>query len=155
MTLDGVLNLYSKRLQAKEIVVTKEYPSDIPAINSYPGEIRQVFSTLLLNAMDAVPAGGTIVVRVRKSVYWSSSARYGVRITIADNGAGIPPDNAARIFEPFFTTKGEQGTGLGLWVARGIISRLGGSIRMRSSMRPGKSGSSFSIFLPIKIGGNV
>jgi signal transduction histidine kinase len=56
--------------------------------------------------------------------------------------------NVSRIFEPFFTTKGERGTGLGLWVAHGIVHRLGGSIRVRSTTRPGKSGTSFSVFVP-------
>ncbi|MHB1856774.1 MAG: ATP-binding protein, partial [Acidobacteriaceae bacterium] len=60
-----------------------------------------------------------------------------------------------RIFEPFFTTKGEQGIGLGLWVAQGIVSRLGGSIRMRSSVRPGKCGTYFSIFLPSRMPNEV
>jgi two-component system CheB/CheR fusion protein len=149
--LDGVLNLYAKRLSAKEIAVTKTYSSDGTTINSYPGEIRQVLSTLLLNAMEAVPAGGTIAVRVRKSFCWNNPARHGVRIAIADSGIGIPPNNTVRIFEPFFTTKGEQGTGLGLWVANGIVSRLGGSIQVRSSVRPGKSGTCFSIFLPTRL----
>jgi two-component system CheB/CheR fusion protein len=88
---------------------------------------------------------------VRQSFHWNNPASHGIRVTIADSGIGIAPDNTARIFEPFFTTKGEQGTGLGLWVANGIISRLGGSIRMRSSVLPGKSGTCFSIFLPNKI----
>ena len=145
---DSVLNLYATRLLAKEIAVTRAYLSDGTTINSYPGEIRQVLSTLLLNAMEAVPTGGTIAIRVRKSIHWNNPAHYGVRITIADSGVGIPANNTARIFEPFFTTKGDQGTGLGLWVANGIISRAGGSIRMRSSVQPGKNGTCFSIFLP-------
>ena len=70
---------------------------------------------------------------------------------ISDTGVGIAAQNRVRIFEPFFTTKGEQGTGLGLWVAQGIVSRLGGSIRMRSSTRLGMSGTCFSIFLPMKV----
>ena len=146
--LENVLDLYVKRLSAKEIAVTREYLSNGSTITSYPGEIRQVFSTLLLNAMEAVPSGGTIVVRVRKSLSLNHSSNHGIRVTIADSGIGIPSDDAARVFEPFFTTKGEQGTGLGLWVASGILSRLGGSIRMRSSVHPGKSGTCFSVFLP-------
>jgi two-component system CheB/CheR fusion protein len=149
--LDNVLNLYDKRLLAKELTLNKQYLSNGTTINSYPGEIRQVFSTLLLNAMEAVPAGGTIAVRTRKSSRWNDSASQGVRIVIADSGIGIPPDNIARLFEPFFTTKDEQGTGLGLFVANGIINRLGGSIQMRSSVRPGKSGTCFSIFLPAQL----
>ncbi len=146
-TVESVLNLYDKRLKAKKITVTTQYlPHE--TIHSYPGEIRQVFSTLLVNAMDAVPPGGKIAIRVRKSFHWKNPKIKGVRIHIADTGMGIPARNTARIFEAFFTTKGEQGTGLGLWVTNGIVNRLGGSIRMRSSARSGKSGTCFSIFLP-------
>jgi two-component system, chemotaxis family, CheB/CheR fusion protein len=155
MVLDNVLSLYAKRISAKEITVTKKDRSNGTTINSYPGEIRQVFSTLLLNAMEAVPAGGSIAIRVCKSFRWNNPAIQGIRIAIADRGIGIPPNNIAQIFEPFFTTKGEQGTGLGLWVASGIINRLGGSIQMRSSVRPGKNGTCFSIFLPIQIPSKV
>jgi two-component system, chemotaxis family, CheB/CheR fusion protein len=146
--LDNVLNLFAKRLMAKELTVRRQYLSNGTTINSYPGEIRQVFSTLLLNAMEAVSAGGTIDIRVHKSSRWNGSKSQGVRIVIADSGVGIVPNNLAHIFEPFFTTKGEQGTGLGLWVANGIISRLGGSVQVRSSVIPGKNGTCFSIFLP-------
>ena len=123
-------------------------------IQSYPGEIRQVLSTLLLNAIEALLPGGTIAVHVGKSSDWNEPANRGVRISIADNGVGIPRHNTARIFEPFFTTKGENGTGLGLWVANGIVNRLGGSIRVRSSVRPGKTGTCFSIFLPTRLPSN-
>ena len=146
--VQGVLALYTKRLATKGISVTKEFLLDGSAIKSYPGEIRQVFTTLLLNAMEAVPEGGTISIRARKARHWNSPAGNGVRLTIADSGIGIPRHITARIFEPFFTTKGEQGTGLGLWVANGIISRLGGSIQVRSSVEPGKNGTCFSLFLP-------
>jgi len=67
---------------------------------------------------------------------------------VADTGGGISPETKARIFEPFFTTKEERGSGLGLWVTQGIVHRLGGSIRVRSTTRPGKSGTCFSIFVP-------
>ena len=144
----GVLDLYAKPLSAKAINLATEYTPDGTTIKSYPGEIRQVFATLLVNAMEAVPTGGTISIRVRKANHWNSAAHNGVQITVADSGVGIPRHNMARVFEPFFTTKGEQGTGLGLWVANGIISRLGGWIRMRSSVQPGKSGTCFSLFLP-------
>lgn len=146
--IESVMNLYARRVQVKKIEVIQRYLSDATIIHSYPGEIRQVISTLLVNAMQAVPEGGTIAVRVRKSSHWKNPAISGVRIVVADSGQGISANNKPRIFEPFFTTKGEQGIGLGLWVASGIITRLGGTIRMRSSVRPGKSGTSFSIFLP-------
>ena len=78
--LDGVLDLYAKRLQAKEIAITKRSRSDWTIINSYPGEIRQVLSTLLLNALEATASGGTISVGIRKSFHWNNSGSDGVRV---------------------------------------------------------------------------
>jgi two-component system, chemotaxis family, CheB/CheR fusion protein len=145
--INSVLALYATRLATREICVKKRYKST-KTIQSYVGEIRQVFSTLLVNAMEAVPNGGTISIHVGNSFDRKNPSIHGIRILILDTGVGIPAANIARIFEPFFTTKGQQGVGLGLWVTMGIVSRLGGSIRVRSSARPGKSGTCFSIFLP-------
>jgi signal transduction histidine kinase len=119
-------------------------------IKTQPGEIRQVFSTLLLNAMEALEAGGTIAVRTHKASHWKNRSIRGVRITISDTGMGIPAANIPRIFEPFFTTKGENGIGLGLWVASRIVDRSGGSILTRSGVLPDKHGTCFSVFLPSK-----
>src|SRR5207245_9517417 len=79
---------------------------------------------------------------------WGNPARRGVRVFIADNGPGISAENRRRIFEPFFTTKGENGTGLGLWVASGIVDKYGGWLRVRSSTQPGRSGTCFAVFFP-------
>jgi two-component system, chemotaxis family, CheB/CheR fusion protein len=148
--IDSVLSIYDKRDKAKGIQVTRRYQLDGVTIKTHPGEIRQVFSTLLLNAMEAVDAGGTIDVRARKASHWHNPGIHGVRVTISDNGVGISATDMRRIFEPFFTTKGENGTGLGLWVASGIVDRFGGSILTRSSVHSGKHGTCFSIFLPAK-----
>ena len=148
--IDSILSIYDKRIEVKGIHVTKRYQLDGTTIKTHSGEIRQVFSTLLLNAIEAVDADGAIAVRVHKSSHWNNPVIHGVRITISDNGIGIPARNIPRVFEPFFTTKGENGTGLGLWVANGIVGRLGGSILLRSSMHPDRHGTCFSIFLPAK-----
>jgi signal transduction histidine kinase len=87
-------------------------------------------------------------VRVSQQREYDGSSTRGVRVTIADSGPGIEPAHRARIFEPFFTTKKEVGTGLGLWVSKGIVERHGGKIRLRSRVRPGRSGTVFSVFLP-------
>jgi two-component system, chemotaxis family, CheB/CheR fusion protein len=145
--LESVLNLYKKQIEAKHLVFTKRYRVD-GVMQSYPGEIRQMFSTLLVNAIEACSKGCRIALRARTSLDWRNPAVRGMRITLADTACGISPGNANRIFEPFFTTKGERGTGLGLWVTHGIVHRLGGSIRMRSTTRPGKSGTVFSVFVP-------
>ncbi len=147
--LAGILSLYAKQIAAKKIAVSTQYEAGGTRIDSYPGAVRQVLSTLLHNALEAVQETGAIAIRVRKCFHEARGAAVPrIRITMADDGAGIAPENLSRIFEPFFTTKGERGTGLGLWVAQGIVSGLGGTIRVRSSMRPGKSGTCFSIFLP-------
>jgi signal transduction histidine kinase len=110
--------------------------------------MRQVFSNLLLNALDAVGEGGRVRVHVYASPDWRDPRRSGVRVVIADNGPGIRPEYCQRIFEPFFTTKGQKGTGLGLWVSQGIVEKHQGSIRVWSGRQPGRSGTCFSIFLP-------
>jgi len=90
---------------------------------------------------------GSLHVRVDKGRDWPSG-RQGVRITVADNGSGISRGQLRQIFEPFYTTKRETGTGLGLWVSRGIIEKHGGSIRVRSRSEGRTTGTVFSIFLP-------
>jgi signal transduction histidine kinase len=120
------------------------------AILGFRGEIVQVFTNLLLNAMEATPAGGQVTVHLYPSSPWlcTTHSRCGFSLSVADTGRGVDPQLRARVFEPFFTTKGDKGTGLGLWLCRGIVSRVGGSIRLWSSRLPGRSGSCFSVFLP-------
>jgi two-component system, chemotaxis family, CheB/CheR fusion protein len=145
--LDSVLDIYSTQFEKRGITVRRRYRSSMP-ITSYPGEIRQIVTTLLVNAMEATPKGGTIVAHLRQARKRINSKPYGVRIVVADTGSGISKENLSHIFEPFFTTKGHQGTGLGLWVAQGIVTRLGGVIDVRSSVRPQRSGTCFSISSP-------
>jgi two-component system NtrC family sensor kinase len=112
------------------------------------GELRQVFSNLVANAIDALTASGTrLILHVRDSVDWRDFRRRGVRVSIVDDGAGIPSDTRASLFQPFFTTKGQKGTGVGLWVSRGIVTKHGGSIRAWSNTI-GRHGTCFSVFLP-------
>lgn len=110
---------------------------------------RQVVDNLFANALDAVPADlGKVVVHLYPSVDWKHPEVPGYRVVIADNGYGISSEHQKRLFQPFFTTKAETGTGLGLWVARRIIREHRGAIRIRSSMRGIRSGTTFSFFLP-------
>ncbi len=145
--LDSVFELYGRKIRNSGAVIEKNYES-APPIDVYPGEMRQVFSNLLLNALDAVSEGGRVRVHVYAARDWRDLRRSGVRVVIADNGPGIRPEFGHRIFEPFFTTKGQKGTGLGLWVSQGIVEKHHGSIRMHSGLRRGRSGTCFSIFLP-------
>jgi len=144
--LDYVLEVYNRHVTEKSLNVVKRYSFD-EAISSYPGELRQIFSNLISNSIDALPAGGELKLSVRTSVHPQTGVE-GVRVTIADKGHGIPPAHREKLFEPFFTTKGEKGTGLGLWVTQGILQKQGGSIRVRSRTGEEDSWTAFSVFIP-------
>jgi signal transduction histidine kinase len=100
------------------------------------GEILQVVSNLIVNSLDALPADGTLCLRLRKRADE-------VDLVIADNGHRIPIEHHDLVFQPFFTTKQERGTGLGLAPSKKIIEKHRGKIRMRSSVRPGRNGTTF------------
>jgi PAS domain S-box-containing protein len=143
---ETVLDIYVRQITDKNIQIRREYEFD-GVIQSFPGELRQVLLNLLGNALDAAPANGTVAVRVRTSRHWRTGAA-GVSLSVADNGPGIPTRNRQKLFEPFFTTKGEKGTGLGLWVTRGIVEKQGGAIRVRSVASGDRHGTIFSVFFP-------
>ena len=144
--MDEVLELYSRKLEDKQIHITRRYRGSAQ-ISGYSGEVRQLVANLLVNAVDAMAEGGSLHVRVTSGRQWSNGLD-GIRMTLADNGSGIPRESLRRIFEPFYTTKKEAGTGLGLWVTRGIVKNHGGSIRVRSRIEGQSRGTVFSIFLP-------
>lgn len=115
-------------------------------VEGFSGEIRQLLNNLIINAMDA---GGTKVrVRIAASHDHKRPERRGVRLSVIDDGKGISEKVAPNIFDLFFTTKGEKGTGLGLWVCRGIVHKHEGSIKFRTSTKANASFSIFSVFLP-------
>ena len=145
--VEEVFGVYSRQIEERGISIRRQYEFE-GSIRAFPGELRQVVANLVCNAVEAAPDDGTIRVHVFRDGMAKLGA--GLRIVIADNGAGIPDEIRPRIFEPFFTTKGERGTGLGLWVTRGIIEKHGGSIRFRSSRRSEAHGTCFSIFLPFE-----
>ena len=144
--MDEILQLYSRKLEGRRIRVTRRYRNS-GQLSGYSGELRQLLANLLVNAVDAMEDGGSLQVRVAASRQWSDG-REGIRITVADNGSGIPRKNLQRIFEPFYTTKKDTGTGLGLWVSRGIVQKHGGSIRVRSRAEGPATGTVFSVFMP-------
>jgi PAS domain S-box-containing protein len=145
--LQSVLVLFAPQVRKAHIAVEERLEA-APPVRGFPGELRQVFSNLVGNAIEAVPSRGKLVLHLRESTLASDPARRGVRITILDTGAGIPAGVRKNLFAPFFTTKGEKGTGLGLWVSRGIIEKHEGTIHLVSRIRAGKSGTAFSVFLP-------
>lgn len=140
--LEGVINLFGPQVASHSVHIEKDFrfPGTLEA---FPGELQQVFSNLLANALEAVPKGGKIRLRTRR-------VGPGVRVLICDNGSGIPENIRKNIFDAFFTTKQLKGSGLGLWLTMGIIHKHRGGIRLRSITRPGRSGTCFSIILPLR-----
>lgn len=144
--LDSVLGLYTSRLHGKQISVHTMYEDCY--VFGYAGELRQLFSNLCANAIDALQAQGTLSLKTSRSRDWRGRGEAGIRVTIADNGCGIEPGNLRSLFEPFFTTKEATGTGLGLWVTKQIAEKHDGRISVRSSTRPDGHYTVFSVFLP-------
>ncbi|MGC2637717.1 MAG: ATP-binding protein [Acidobacteriaceae bacterium] len=147
--LDSVLTLHSGRFQALQVELVREYAGDL-RLFCFAGELRQLFANFISNALDAMtPGGGRLIVRAR-AVDDGDAA--GVRVSVADTGAGITPDAKRHIFEPFFTTKEATGTGLGLWVSEQIIRKHNGTVRVRSrsveSAEGQGTGTVFTVFFP-------
>lgn len=145
--IDDLLFLYEKRFESRSIRVVKQYKNN-PEITAFAGEIRQAFSNLISNAIDAMPSGGSLVIRVSEVRQCSNSLRPGLRVTILDTGAGIPSHARNNLFEPFFTTKADVGTGLGLWITKNIVEKHHGNIHFMSRTGLQDHGTAFSIFLP-------
>lgn len=144
--IDSVVDLYRGRLFNSNIQVVSRFRST-KRVLCFESDIRQVLNNLIANAMDAMRHGGRLFLCSRNATDWKTG-RSGVRITVADTGHGMSAEVRRRIFEPFYTTKEVNGTGLGLWISHGIVSRHHGSLGLRSSQKPGWSGSVFSLFLP-------
>ena len=144
--LDDIVEFYNPKIQYKNIAVQKRYASS-GRIEAVPSDMQQVFSNIVVNALEALPSGGKLLIHLYVSAKWNDLSRKAVRVVVADAGPGIMPEQRRTIFEPLFTTKGDKGSGLGLWVAQGIVNKYGGSIRVRSSVQPGKSGTVFSVSL--------
>lgn len=165
--LRNLLALYDGRWAAEGISVALEI-GNTTTVAGQDGELRQVLNTLLRNAIDAMPRGGRLRIRVRATRDWRSNSEAwrsnseawrdghrmngshpaALRISIADTGTGIAPEARKRLYEPFFTTKDGIGTGLGLWVAAGIVQNHHGLLKAKSSVRPQNSGTVFSLLLP-------
>jgi PAS domain S-box-containing protein len=148
--LESTIDLLKTKITAKNAKVEKQCDGECQ-VTGVAGELRQVISNLLSNSLDAIADQGTIKLRVSTFLPTIHGGRR-VRVTVADNGAGIDPAVRPHIFEPLFTTKESVGTGLGLWVSKQIIQRYGGSIRVHSSRNGGRRGTTFSVFLPTQRG---
>jgi PAS domain S-box-containing protein len=151
--LRTVMALYTGRLLVRNVSVELKL-IDTPKAICLEGEIRQVVNNLVRNALDAMSAdGGRLLIRLHPECH-PRSRRMGLRMTVADTGEGISPGIRTRLFEPFQTTKEQTGTGLGLWVTKGIVEKHGGHIRTRSR-RDKHHGTVFAVWLPVDGGLNL
>ena len=140
--LEEVVGFLEREARQREINIRTQYANGLPTILSDRGQLQQVFLNLLSNALAAVCEGGHITLKTFEE------GRHSVAVIIEDDGAGMSEDTLKRIFEPFFTTKKEYGTGLGLPISCGIVSELGGDIKVHS--REGE-GTMFTVYLPKKL----
>ena len=143
----SILVLHQGRLQSARIELSSRMED--AELFAYAGELRQLFASLVGNAIDAMPQGGTLFLRVRST---KRRGVRGVRVTVADNGTGIEEAVKHHIFEPFFTTKEATGTGLGLWVSDEILHKHHGTVSVRSQQARNEgdsSGTVFAMFFPL------
>jgi two-component system, NtrC family, sensor kinase len=144
--LDDILLLQMRLLERNGIVLEKQFRGD-SLVFGLPGELKQVFLNLIGNAIQAMPEGGRLRVQVSEAVD-KRQQREGVRVLITDTGLGIRPEDSKQLFEPFFTTKSTKGTGLGLWISKGIVEKYQGVIRFRSIRLFRGNITAFSVFIP-------
>lgn len=141
------LDLYEARLDNSGIRVEKRKRANEPVV-CFEGDIRQVLSNLVTNAIDAMPRGGRLIIRSREGTDWCTG-RKGLYLTVADTGTGMNAETRRKAFEAFYTTKGIGGTGLGLWISADIMARHQGRLLLRSSDNPRHHGTVMSLFLPV------
>lgn len=146
--LSGVLGSFAHRISQSGVRVSSDLDADVRVPGSL-NELRQVFINLIGNALDFMPSGGELQVRLRPGRSWRPSEVRGARISVADTGPGLEREDRQRIFEPFFTTKADAGVGLGLWISREVIEKHHGTIQARNKLG---GGACFHVFLPGEIG---
>jgi len=144
--LDSVLALQESVLQANHIVLRRTYSAS-SHVWGFPVELRQVFLNLISNAIQAMPDGGVLGIRVREVTDWTRG-QLRTSISIVDTGVGINAVDAPRLFEPFFSTKSTKGTGLGLWISKGIVQKYEGRISHRSYHHANGCITCFRVLLP-------
>lgn len=143
--LEDSIFLLKKQFSKEGVEIKSNLAKNIPLILASPNHLQQVFVSLLSNAKDAIIGKGTI--KITTSVISNNNSSKKVLIDFEDNGLGIKKEILRKIFDPFFTTKEQgKGTGLGLWIAYGIIKDHGGEIKIESKLN---YGSKFSVILPL------
>jgi PAS domain S-box-containing protein len=141
--IESVLFFNEPDLKVRKIKLERRH-RPAPPVLCLPGEIQQVMTNLISNALDALPQNGRLTVAVRPAT--DREERNGVSVTVADSGQGMSAATLDRLFHPFVTTKGEAGTGLGLWVSKGILDKHQSKIMVRSKIG---CGTVFRLFLPL------
>ena len=144
--IGSAIDLFERRIERGRVAIVREWREALQVVG-VSGELRQVFSNLLANSLDALDEGGTI--RLRAGMRLHGGVPY-MRVLVSDNGKGVARDVREHIFDPFFTTKGAVGTGLGLWVTQQLIEKHGGTIRLRSTTEGVHRGTLFVIDLPLE-----
>jgi signal transduction histidine kinase len=148
--LEEALGTYSAKSAHKHFRVERQYEFG-GKIHGSPGALRQVFSNIILNALESAPfETGKLVINTYECLSSENGKAPGVQIDFADNGPGIPDQNKKKIFEPLFSTKNGKGAGLGLWVAHRLVLQQHGQIRLVSRSEGMNSGACFSVFLPLR-----
>jgi PAS domain S-box-containing protein len=150
-TIPAVLRLYAARFTSRLVVITQSL-RPTPDVMLLEGDIRQVLNNLIRNAYDAMPQGGRLIIRLRQATS-PLTGEVGIRITVADTGTGFLPEMREHLYEPFHTSKQVTGTGLGLWISKGIMDKHRGVIRMRSRVETDdpiqRHGTVFALWLPL------
>ena len=137
--LRSTLTMLGHKIKDKKATITESYPEQLPEVHGRPGQLNQVWTNIIDNALDAIAEGGSLEVAISSDL----GCAY---VHLIDNGPGIPQEIQSKIFDPFFTTKPlGKGTGLGLDISMKIIKNHGGNIRLKST--PGRT--EFIINLPV------
>jgi two-component system NtrC family sensor kinase len=140
--IEETVALVERKLKHAGIAVTQQFEADLPAIQGYPDQLRQVFLNIILNAQQSIEGGGRIEI---KTSTLDTSTEQSVLVEISDTGCGISEEEMTHIFEPFFSRR-KDGTGLGLWVTQNIVRQHGGHIEITNRER---RGSTFRLILPV------
>jgi PAS domain S-box-containing protein len=151
--VDSVLEFQQARVRKSGIAVQKKFNSSETVV-AYSGELRQIFTNLIGNALDAMGTNGVLKLRVHAATDWRTS-RKGYRVTIGDTGPGIPTEARRKLFNAFYSTKGEKETGLGLWITEQLVRKHEGNIRVKSRHAGNvgmtkRTGTVFSVWLPLR-----
>jgi two-component system, NtrC family, sensor kinase len=145
--IEDVLALNNRAVVDKRLRIEKEWNTSLP-IQGFPAQLRQVFSNLVRNAIEASFPDGEIRIRISASYLGRHFEEPAVRVIIGDRGVGIPAENMKKIFDAFFTTKDLKGSGIGLWLSSSIVHEHRGRLRVRSNTLPTQSGTCISVVLP-------